>query len=75
MITSQSVSASDLRDFVDLALARRLETAETMTPVHVKALQRFAPDATSEMIAGGTAVFGGGAYPATISSAWGCTAR
>ena len=38
--------------------------AETLTPDHVKALQRFAPDATSEMIAGGTAVFGGGVYPA-----------
>ena len=64
MTTSQTVSATDLRDFVDLALARRLEMAETMTPAHVKALQRFAPDATAESIAGGTAVFGGGAYPA-----------
>jgi GNAT superfamily N-acetyltransferase len=49
---------------VDLNFARRLEMAETLTPSHVKALQRFASDATSEMIAGGTAVFGGGVYPA-----------
>jgi len=49
---------------VDLNLARRLEMAETMTPEHVRALQRFAPDATAEVIAGGTAVFGGRAYPA-----------
>jgi GNAT superfamily N-acetyltransferase len=64
MNASQSMSASGLRDFVDLAFARRLEMAETMTPAHVKALQRFAPDATSEVIAGGTAIFGGRAYPA-----------
>ena len=64
MNTSQSMSANELRDFVDLAFARRLEMAETMTPAHVKALQSFAPDATSEVIAGGAAVFGGRAYPA-----------
>jgi len=64
MNTSQSASATELRDFVDLSFARRLEMAETLTPDHVKALQRYAPDATSEMIAGGTAIFGGGVYPA-----------
>jgi hypothetical protein len=35
-----------------------------MTPDHVRALPRFASDATSEMIAGGTAAFGARAYPA-----------
>jgi len=64
MTTSHTVSATELRDFVDLSFARRLEMAETLTPEHVKALQRYAPDATSEMIAGGTAIFGGGVYPA-----------
>jgi hypothetical protein len=64
MNTSQSASATELRDFVDLSLARRLEMAETLTPDHVKALQRFAPEATSVTIAGGTAIFGGGVYPA-----------
>jgi GNAT superfamily N-acetyltransferase len=64
MTISQSVSATERRDFVDLSFARRLEMAETLSPAHVKALQRFAPDATSEIIAGGTAVFGGGVYPA-----------
>ena len=64
MIASQAMPTTELRDFVDLTLARRLETAETLTPDHVKSLQRFAPDATLEVIAGGTAVFGGGVYPA-----------
>jgi GNAT superfamily N-acetyltransferase len=64
MTTSYSASATQLRDFVDLNFARRLEMAETLTPRHVQALQRFAPDAASEIIAGGTAVFGGGVYPA-----------
>jgi GNAT superfamily N-acetyltransferase len=64
MNTSQSASATELRDFVDLSFARRLEMAETLTPDHLKALQRFAPEATSVTIAGGTAIFGGGVYPA-----------
>jgi GNAT superfamily N-acetyltransferase len=64
MNASPSLSATELRDFVDLSFARRLEMAETMAPDHVKGLQRFQPEATSEVIAGGTAVFGGGAYPA-----------
>jgi hypothetical protein len=64
MTASQSVSTNDLRDFVDLNMARRLEMAETLSPLHVKALQRSSPDATSEVIAGGTAVFGGRVYPA-----------
>ena len=64
MNQSQSISASGLRDFVDLEFARRLEMAETMTPAYVRALHRLAPEATSEVIAGGTAIFGGSAYPA-----------
>jgi GNAT superfamily N-acetyltransferase len=64
MMVSQIASATELRDFVDLNFARRLEMAETMTAEHVKALQRFAPEAASEVIAGGTAIFGGGVYPA-----------
>ena len=64
MTASQSVSTNLLRDFVDLNLARRLEMAETLTPDRVLALRRFTPDATSELIAGGTAVFGGAVYPA-----------
>jgi GNAT superfamily N-acetyltransferase len=64
MTASQAWSANLLRDFVDLNFARWLEMAETLTPDHITALQRFAPEATSEVIAGGTAVFGGSAYPA-----------
>jgi GNAT superfamily N-acetyltransferase len=52
-----------LRDFVDVDFARRLEAAETLTPDHIKALQRFAPEASADFIAGGTAVYGGAAYP------------
>lgn len=63
MTATQPESATELRDFVDLNLARRLEMAETITAEHVRALQRFAPEATSEVIAGGTAVFGGATYP------------
>lgn len=64
MTVSQAWSVNPLRDFVDLHFARRLEMAETLTPDHITALQRFAPEATSDVIAGGTAVFGGSAYPA-----------
>jgi len=64
MNTSQSSSTVAIPDFVDLNFARRLEMAETLSPVYVNALQRYAPDATSEMVAGGTAVFGGRSYPA-----------
>ena len=64
MSTSQSVSRTELRDFVDLAFARRLEAAETLTPAHVEALRRYWPEAALEVIAGGTAVFGGVEYPA-----------
>lgn len=52
MTTSPSASATQLGDFVDLNFARRLEMAVTLTPDHVQALQRFAPEATSEIIAG-----------------------
>ena len=41
MSTSQSVSATELRDFVDLNFARRLEMAETLTADHVEALHRY----------------------------------
>ena len=64
MTASQLVPSAELRDFVDLNFARRLEMAETLTPDHVRALRRFAPEATAEIFAGGTAVFGGGVYPA-----------
>jgi GNAT superfamily N-acetyltransferase len=64
MSLSRLVPSAELRNFVDLNFARRLEMAETLTPDHVRALQRFAPEATAEVIAGGTAVFGGGVYPA-----------
>src|SRR5664279_3016102 len=64
MNTSQSLSATAVPDFVDLNFARRLEMAETLSPAYVKELQRYSPDATSEVIAGGTAVFGGRWYPA-----------
>src|SRR5664279_5696175 len=64
MTASETESMIALRDFVDLNLARRLEMAETLVPEYVQALQHFAPAATSEVIAGGTAVFGGITYPA-----------
>jgi len=64
MDMSQSLPTTVVPDFVDLNFARCLEMAETLSPAYVKALQRFAPDATWEMIAGGTAVFGGRSYPA-----------
>src|SRR5664279_4249786 len=63
MTTSGTVPATELRDFVDLDFARRLEMAENLSPDHVRALQRFAPAATSEVIGGGSAVFGGANYP------------
>lgn len=63
MTTSGTAPRTELRDFVDLDFAQRLEMAENLSPEHVRALQRFAPDATSEVIAGGTAVFGGVNYP------------
>ena len=55
---------NELIDFVDLQMARRLEAAETLSDEHVSALRRYFPDACSEVIAGGTAVFGGTTYPA-----------
>ena len=60
----QSKSIYELRGFVDLNFARRLEMAETATRDQVSALQRYWPDATSEVIAGATAIFGGVTYPA-----------
>ena len=64
MAASQFDSTEELRGFVDLNFARRLEMAEILTPTYVRALQRFWPEATSEVIAGGTAIFGGQTYPA-----------
>ena len=64
MTLPKTMFAPQLRDFVDLDLARRLEMAETMPAERVKALQRSLPEATSVVIAGGTAVFGSRAYPA-----------
>lgn len=64
MTTSQGVSANELRDFVDLNSARRLEAAETVTPAQIEALSRYWPDAASIQIAGGTAIFAGRTYPA-----------
>jgi len=63
MTNSPSVSTNPDNDFVDLNCARRLEIAETLTPDHIRALQRYIPEATSELIAGGSAVFGGRQYP------------
>lgn len=63
MTSSQSLVANGLRDFVDVNLARRLEAAETLPPDHIQALQRFEPEAAAEVIAGGTAVYGGESYP------------
>lgn len=57
-------AGSELRDFVDLPMARRLEAAETLSDDHVVALRRYFPDAASEVIAGGTAVFASAYYPA-----------
>jgi len=62
--TAGCVSTDEPRGFVDLNFARRLEMAETATGEQVSALQQLWPDATSEVIAGGTAVFGGTTYPA-----------
>ena len=52
MTRSQSKSICELRGFVDLNFARRLEMAETATRDQVSGLERHWPDATSEMIAG-----------------------
>lgn len=66
MANMQAMSQPDLRDFVDLDFARRLELAETMLPPTVEALRRYSPEApiAAEEFAGGTAFFGGPAYPA-----------
>ena len=64
MTTAQTESMIGPSDFVDLNLARRLEMAETLAPEYVQALQGFTPAATSKIVAGGTAIFGGTAYPA-----------
>ena len=41
MAVLQGVFAKDLRDFVDLNPARRLELAETLSPEQVAELKRF----------------------------------
>jgi len=63
-MTPQLGPTGELRDFVDLSMARRLEGAETLFDEHIAALQRYFPDATSEVIAGGTAIFVSAYYPA-----------
>lgn len=62
----QAVLAPELRDFVDLAFARRLEMAETIMPDCVEALRRHDPSqgVAAEVVAGGAAFFGGIHYPA-----------
>lgn len=61
----QAVRVPELRDFVDLEFARRLEMAETITPDCVEALRHNpASQVAAEEIAGGTAFFGGAIYPA-----------
>jgi GNAT superfamily N-acetyltransferase len=64
MTTSKTESTAELRGFVDLNFARRLEKGETATADRVRVLQRVCPDARSEVIAGGTAIFGGRDYQA-----------
>jgi GNAT superfamily N-acetyltransferase len=64
MTIPKFAASTQLYDFVDLDFARRLEMAETMNQNEVKSLQRFAPEATLAMLAGGTAIFGGRPYPA-----------
>jgi GNAT superfamily N-acetyltransferase len=62
----QAVPAPELRDFVDLEFARRLEMAETILPDCLEALRRYDPsqNVAAEVVAGGTAFFGGVNYPA-----------
>jgi GNAT superfamily N-acetyltransferase len=62
----QEISAPELRDFVDLGFARRLEMAETIQPDCVEALRQRDPASpiAAEGIAGGMAFFGGVTYPA-----------
>lgn len=62
----QAVLAQSLPDFVDLDFARRLEMAETITPEWVESMRHANPlqAIAWEEIAGGTAFFGGPAYPA-----------
>jgi GNAT superfamily N-acetyltransferase len=66
MLNSLAAPAPELRDFVDLAFARRLELAETVLPDCVEALRGYDPAApiAAENIAGGSAFFGGVTYPA-----------
>ena len=64
MTRSQSESTCELRGFIDLNFARRPEMAETATRDQVSGFERYWPDATPEVIAGGTAIFSGQTYPA-----------
>jgi GNAT superfamily N-acetyltransferase len=65
MSESQAVLPQQLREFVDLAFARRLEMAETIPPECVEALCQFSPAQpfAYEQVAGGTAFYGGPGYP------------
>jgi GNAT superfamily N-acetyltransferase len=59
------LSERALADFVDLAFARRLEMAETITPEMVELLRKYNPaqPIAHEQVAGGCAYFGGPAFP------------
>ncbi len=65
MSESQPVLTHQLPEFIDIAFARRLETAETILPECVEALCRFSPSQpfAYEQVAGGTAFYGGPGYP------------
>ena len=66
-MSNMTASAREaLTDFVDLDMARRLETAEMITPDCFEALRRFSPadPIAAEHVAGGIAFFGGVGYPA-----------
>ena len=66
MSETQAVPAPELRDFVDLEFARRLERAETITPDCVDVLHQHDPllQIAAAQIGSGTAFFGGVNYPA-----------
>ena len=65
MFESQPVLSQQLPDFVDLAFARRLEMAETVTLDCVAALREYSPGQpiAADVVAGGVAFYGGPNYP------------
>src|SRR5947209_5055811 len=62
---SETRPAAELTDFVDAALARRLEMAETVTSEMADVLRRCTPaqPIAWEQVAGGCAYFGGPTFP------------